>query len=103
MPSGFLTRLRTPADPSLGAVGAGSDAGPHFLLRKGASLLRPERPPLPRAEPLHRGAMSGPSQPSLTPRKPTGHRALGDSGGDGNHAVGAWAKEFGRDPRICRN
>jgi len=27
---GFLTRLRTPADPSLGAVGAGSNAGPHF-------------------------------------------------------------------------
>src|SRR5206468_10984531 len=25
------TRLRTPADPSLGAVGAGSDAGPHFF------------------------------------------------------------------------
>ena len=32
-PSGFQgTRLRTPADPSLGAVGAGSNAGPHFRL-----------------------------------------------------------------------
>jgi hypothetical protein len=29
---GFLTRLRTPADPSLGAVGAGSNAGPHFSM-----------------------------------------------------------------------
>ena len=34
-PSGFQgTRLRTPADPSLGAVGAGSNAGPHFFSGK---------------------------------------------------------------------
>ena len=28
------TRLRIPADPSLGAVGAGSNAGPHFVGEK---------------------------------------------------------------------
>ena len=31
------TRLRTPADPSLGAVGAGSNAGPHFFWRSSAA------------------------------------------------------------------
>jgi hypothetical protein len=30
--SGSLTKSRTPADPSLGAVGPGSNAGPHFFV-----------------------------------------------------------------------
>ena len=49
---GFWTRLRTPAYPSLGAVGAGSNAGPHFFWAKRAVRLSeaqcaPHRLPTP--------------------------------------------------------
>jgi hypothetical protein len=36
-------QLRTPADPSLGAVGAGSNAGPHFCLGEAPTLPLLER------------------------------------------------------------
>jgi hypothetical protein len=46
--SGSLTRLRTPAYPSLGAVGPGSNAGPHFFVGR-VSLLSTQSRHSPRS------------------------------------------------------